>query len=176
MDSFIGCVCAINGLTADSKRDNELRIAYGRKFEKLKFRPLYVQMFVEAWINNNFSYPRYDTYEDLLQYTLEREQEKWLLTLDGDQDCCNSFIRLIVRANISGKITIRNIPDIYKDDWQKVEGFIKNHSFPGKQRQEAKISVITEVCQNMGDESEEIVPMFPDIIKEYMRQSKSCGS
>lgn len=75
VEQFIGCVCAVNGLTADSKRDHELRTAYGRKFERLKFRPLYVQMFVEAWINNDFSYPRYDTYEDLLKYTLERTGE-----------------------------------------------------------------------------------------------------
>jgi hypothetical protein len=168
VEQFIGCVCSVNGLTADSTRDNALKTAYGRKFEQLRFRPLYVQMFVEAWINNEFSYPRYDTYEDLLKYTLEREQEKWLLILDGDQECCNSFIRLIVRANISGKIAIHDIPDIYKEDWNKVERFIKNHSFPGKQRQEEKISVVTAVCQNVGDESEEIVPMFPDIIKEYM--------
>lgn len=168
VEQFIGCVCAVNGLTADPKRDNELKTAYGRKFEQLRFRPLYVQMFVEAWINNEFSYPRYDTYEDLLKYTLEREQEKWLRTLDGDQACCNAFIRLIVRANISGKIAIHDIPDIYKEDWNKVERFIQNHSFPGKQRQEEKISVVTAVCQNVGDESEEIVPMFPDIIKEYM--------
>lgn len=168
VEQFIGCVCAVNGLTVDSKRDNELRAAYGRRFEKLKFRPLYVQMFVEAWINNGFSYPRYDTYEDLLKYTLAREQEKWLLTLDGNQECCNSFIRLIIRANISGEIAISDIPDIYKDDWKKVESFIQNHSFPGKQRLEEKVSVVTEVCQTVGDEAEKIVPMFPDIIKEYM--------
>lgn len=175
VEQFIGCVCSVNGLTADSTRDNALKTAYGRKFEQLRFRPLYVQMFVEAWINNEFSYPRYDTYEDLLKYTLEREQEKWLLILDGDQECCNSFIRLIVRANISGKIAIHDIPDIYKEDWNKVERFIKNHSFPGKQRQEEKISVVTAVCQNVGDESEEIVPMFPDIIKEYMFYYYSDG-
>ena len=168
VEQFIGCVCAVNGLTSDLARNNELKTVYGRKFEQLRFRPLYVQMFVEAWINNDFSYPRYDTYEDLLKYTLDREQEKWLLTLDGEQECCNSFIRLIVRANISGKIAINNIPDIYKEDWKKVEKFINNHSFSGKQRQEEKISVITSVCQNIGDELEEIVPMFPDIIKEYM--------
>ena len=154
VDQFIGCVCAINGLPNDSKRDSELKTAYGRKFEKLKYRPLYVQMFVEAWISNKFSYPRYDTYEDLLKYTLEREQEKWLLTLDGDQECCNSFIRLIVRANISGKMEISGIPDIYKEDWSRVEKFIKNHSFPGKQRQEEKVSIITAVCQNIGNELE----------------------
>ena len=76
------------------------------------------------------------------------------MTLDGDQECCNSFIRLIVRANISGKMEISGITDIYKEDWSRVEKFIKNHSFPGKQRQEEKVSIITAVCQNIGNELE----------------------
>lgn len=75
---------------------------------------------------------------------------------------------MIVRAGISGKLAIRDLPEFYQDDWHKVERFLRNHSFPGKQRQDTKRSIVTEVCQNVGDESEEIIPMFPDIIKEYM--------
>lgn len=168
VERFIGKVCILKGLEADPNRDSELRKAYGKKFEKLKYRPLYVQMFVEAWINNDFSYPRYDTYEDLLKYTLDREQEKWFAALDGDQACCNAFVKLIVRADISGKLALSHIPDLYKEDWAKVDRFIKNHSFPGKQRKEEKESVINVLCQNIGCGAEEIVPMFPDIIKEYM--------
>lgn len=168
VEQFIGYVCSINRLDNDPQRDKALKEAYARKFERLRFRPLYVQMFVEAWINNDFSFPHYDSYEDLLKYTLEREQEKWLYTLDGDQKCCNALLRLIVRANISGKLELKSIPDIYKKDWGIVEEFIKNHSFDGKQRKEEKVSIISSICQNIDNETEVIAPMFPDIIKEYM--------
>lgn len=65
-------------------------------------------------------------------------------------------------------MSIHDIPDIYKDDWRKIELFIKNHSFQEKQRNEEQISVISVACQKVGGETEEIIPMFPDIIKEYM--------
>lgn len=168
VEQFIGNVCSINGLPEDSERNKELRIAYGRKFEWLKYRPMYVQLFVEAWIFNDFSFPRYDSYEDLLRYALEREQEKWMSALDGDQECCNAFVRLIVRANISGSLNTNSIPELYKNDWRKIDTFIKNHSFPGKQRAEVKKTVIATICQNNGADTIAIVPMFPDIIKEYM--------
>lgn len=123
VEQFIGKICTNNGLADDAERNKELRIAYGRKFECLKYRPLYVHLFVEAWINNDFSFPRYDSYEDLLRYTLEREQEKWMSALDGDQECCNAFVRLIVRANISGNLNINHIPELYKNDWICIETF-----------------------------------------------------
>lgn len=45
---------------------------------------------------------------------------------------------------------------------------LKNHSFPGKQRAEVKETVIAAVCQNQETDTTMIVPLFPDIIKEYM--------
>lgn len=68
--NFISRVCEKCGLPKNPKRDKSLRDAYGDKFERLQFRPLYVQMFVEAWILNGFSYPHYDSFEDLLKWTL----------------------------------------------------------------------------------------------------------
>lgn len=168
VDSFIGAVCSAKGLPSDPSRDAALRKAYGQKFEKLQFRPLYVQIFVESWIENGFSFPRYDTFEDLLQNLLSREQERWLSLLDGDQPCCNSLIRLLIRANISGRLDIRNLPDLYRPDWEKIHAFLSNHTFPGKQRQEAAKSLICSVCQNSDQEDAAIVPLFPDLIKEYM--------
>lgn len=168
VEKYISNICALHGLATDPDRDRELRSAYGRKFEKLKYRPLYVQLFVEAWINNGFSFPHYDTYEDILRYTLEREQEKWLNILEGDQECCNSFTRLLVRANISGSLNTNNIPDIYRKDWNRVESFISNHSFPGQQRNEVKTAILTSFCQNDESGATEIIPLFPDIIKEFM--------
>lgn len=168
VEQFIGFVCKSNGLDINADRDKQLRIAYGNKFEKLRFRPLYVQLFVEAWITNDCTLPQYDSYEDLLAYSLEREQEKWLAAFDEDQACCNSFFRLVIRANISGKLLISDLPDIYKEDWEKVDKFIKEHSFPGKQRQEERISLISSVCQNNDLGDNEIAPLYPDIIKEFM--------
>lgn len=168
VELFIGFVCKSNGLDNNAERDKHLRIAYGNKFEKLRFRPLYLQLFIEAWITNNFLLPQYDSYEDLLRYSLEREQEKWLVVFDGDQDCCNSFLKLVIRANITGRLLISDIPDMYKADWEKVDKFIKEHSFPGKQRLEERISLISSVCQNNDLGENEIIPLYPDIIKEFM--------
>ncbi len=108
-----------------------------------------MQIFVESWAENDFSLPRYDTFEDLLQHLLWREQKRWLSLLDGDQPCCNSLIRLLLRANISGRLDIKALPDLYRPDWEKVDSFLSSHSFPGKQRQEAAQSLISSVCQNM---------------------------
>lgn len=168
VDSFIGAVCSAKGLPSDPGRDAALRKAYGQKFEKLQFRPLYVQIFVESWAENDFSLPRYDTFEDLLQHLLWREQKRWLSLLDGDQPCCNSLIRLLLRANISGRLDIKALPDLYRPDWEKVDSFLSSHSFPGKQRQEAAQSLVSSVCQNMDQEDAAIAPLFPDLIKEYM--------
>lgn len=82
-------MCAINGLTADSKCDNELRTAYGRKFEKLKFRPLYIQMFVEAWINNDFYQHALNVYDhstgdiEILSGRLE-VLKRWIIKDEDD--------------------------------------------------------------------------------------------
>lgn len=168
VSNFVGAVCSAKGLPDDPDRDIMLRKTYGKKFEKLRFRPLYVQIFVESWMENDFSFPRYDTFEELLQHLLQREQERWLTLLDGDQQCCNSLIRLLLRANITGELPLKNIPDLYQPDWERIRDFLADHSFPGKQRQEEARAVINSVCQNMDMEDAAIVPLFPDVIKEYM--------
>lgn len=168
VENLVGAVCSAKGLPKDSGRDAMLREAYGKKFEKLRFRPLYVQIFVESWMENGFSLPRYDRFEDLLQHLLQREQERWLSILDGDQPCCNSLIRLLLRANVAGELRLREIPELYQPDWERLHGFLADHSFPGKQGREEARAVINSVCQNMDQENAAIVPLFPDIIKEYM--------
>ena len=168
MEKFIGAVCARHGLAADPERNRELCRIYAEKFEKLQFRPLFVQIFVEAWIENEFQLPRYDNFEDLLTYILRREQERWLDLLDGDQVCCNSFIHLLLRANVSGQLKITDMPDYYKEDWEKVHQFIVERSFPGRQREEQTMTLLDAVCQNIEKREAVIAPLFPDIIKEYM--------
>lgn len=153
------------GIEAADTVAYELCEAYGKKYEKLQFRPLFVQIFVEAWIENDFQLPRYDKFEELLQRLLEREQERWLEILDNDQVCCNAFIRLLLRANISGKLQPDNMPSYYHDDWYIVNSFLQNHSFPGKQREEEKKAIFATICQNLDENSVEIEPLYPDLIK-----------
>lgn len=165
---FVGAVCSFHGLESDQERNATLRDAYKNKLERLNYRPLFVQIFVEAWIENDFSFPRYDNFEDILQILLSREQEKWLANLDGNQECCNAFIHLLLRANVSGELNTENLPDFYKDDWRIISTYINHHSFPGQQRKEERASIINAVCHNIDNENYSIIPLFPDIIKEYM--------
>lgn len=165
---LISEVCSNSGLEADSIRDAALKNAYGAKHEKLQFRPLFLQLFVEAWINNGYSFPTYDGIEGLLSSLFEREQQRWLVAFESDYKVCAAFIHLILRANISGKLITTSIPDYYKADWDKVSDYISSHTFPGKNRDEESQSIISAVCQTIDGKKYAIEPMFPDIIKEYM--------
>ncbi len=166
--AFIAKVCDKFGLPEDPKRNEALRDAYGEKFEHLQFRPLYVQMFVEAWIQNEFSYPHYDSFEDLLKWTLNREQSRWLNILNSNVACCSALTRLIIRANISGELKEENSDAIYAEDWKTINDFIAANSFPGKQGETAAIEIFAAVCQNIRSRDKAIMPMYPDILKEYM--------
>ena len=61
-----------------------------------------------------------------------------------------------------------NMPSYYKGDWNIVNSFLQNHSFPGKQREEEKKAIFATICQNLDENSVEIEPLYPDLIKEYM--------
>lgn len=147
---------------------SELYEDYGRKFERLKYRPLYVKLYVEAWIGNGCLYPQYDSYVQLLESLLIREQERWVDSVDRNQNVCNAFIRLMIRANISGRIEIDKLPDLYKEDWNTIRNYISSHSFAGKQKRELQDTLVNSFCQNIDNEHALIAPQFPDIIKEYM--------
>lgn len=167
IEKFIGYVCSQNRLSEDSNRDKELRRIYGEKFEVLRYRPLFLELFVEAWILNGQSFSKYDSFDDVLKCVLTREQEKLFSAFDGNQKCCNAFIRLVLRANVSGNLFISDLPDIYKDDWNEIDKFIKSNAFPGIQQDEKASSLIGSICHNNIDRVE-IAPLFPDILKEYM--------
>lgn len=168
VEKFIGAVCSYAGLPADSMRDETLREEYRRKFEKLQYRPLFVQMFVEAWIGNNCVTPRYDGFEELLQNILKREQNEWLKAADQNQKVCNAWIRLLVRAGCVRKIKISQLTEEYQNDWKIITDFISDHSFPGMQRTERMRVLIAEMCQSVEKDDTCIEPLYPDIIKEYM--------
>lgn len=166
--NFISKVCEKCGMPEDPERDKSLRDAYGDKFERLQFRPLYVQMFVEAWIQNGLSYPHYDSFEDLLELTLNREQSRWLNILNNNRPCCNALIRLIIRANISGELKENDSDAIYAEDWKIINDFIAENSFPGRQCESTVAEIFAAICQNIGSHDKAIVPMYHDILKEYM--------
>lgn len=46
VEKLIGEVRQNNGLPADTWQDKQLRYSYHKKFEKLRYRPLFVQMYV----------------------------------------------------------------------------------------------------------------------------------
>ena len=167
VESIISNVCLAHGLENDPIRDAKLYDIYSQKFEHLRFRPLYLQMFVEAWIANDQKLPKYDGYTGLLENLLEREQEKWLLSVNNDQEACNACVRLLVRANIA-PIKLDNIPDLYKKDWETVQKYIASHSFIGKQKSSFQDSLLNSLCQNIDNSHAIIAPQFPDIIKEFM--------
>ncbi len=166
VESFIAAVCMSKGIT--DKYASELYEAYGDRFERLRFRPLYLQLYVEAWIDNDCSIPQYESYTELFESLLAREQERWLNAVDGNQNVCNAFIRLMVRGNISGRLSVDEIPQLYKSDWNVIHDFIKSKSFNGKQRKEWQDTLINSFCHNIDREHAIISPQFPDIIKEFM--------
>lgn len=166
VEAFIAAVCASRGVSDDYTED--LYEAYSNKYERLRFRPLYLQLFVEAWIENGRTIPQYDSYTQLLESLLEREQKRWLDAVSQNQSVCNALIRLIIRANISGRIALNSIPDLYQTDWNTVNDYISSSSFVGKQRQELQDTLLNSFCQNIDHEHALISPQFPDIIKEYM--------
>lgn len=164
---MIAEICAKNGLPADNIRDKKLRDAYGGKLEKLQFRPLFLQMFVESWIENGCSSTRFDGYVQLLEGILGREQDRWLQELGGDYRLFDSWIRLLLLAIIKGKITRADVPEKYAPDFDAILAYVRAHSFPGKQRQARFISLVADMCHNIDQEDAYIEPMYPDILKEY---------
>lgn len=165
---LIGEVCTSHNLPKDNQRDNKLKQQYWRKFETLRFRPLFVQLFVEAWINNGCETPRYDSFEGIFENIILREQERWLDFLDNDRAVCSSLIRLLVRASAGGGMSIDAIPVEYAEDWQRVQKYIELTTLPGKQKKETMITFLSDVSQSVVRNGDTINPMYPDIIKEYM--------
>lgn len=165
--ALISDVCNQHGLNDNPAMAEELYGIYAQKLERLKFRPLYVQLFVEAWIRNGCDLAKYDRFTELLEDLLQREQEKWLSSVNGDQAVCNACVRLLIRANIA-PLRTDNIPGLYKKDWEIVHKYIASTAFIGRQKEEFQDTLINSLCQNIDSSHEVIAPQFPDIIKEYM--------
>ncbi|MCH5277206.1 MAG: SIR2 family protein [Desulfovibrionaceae bacterium] len=167
IENMIGEICEKNRLPADSKRNRQLRQSYGEKLEQLHYRPLFLQIFVESWINNGCSATRFDSFTELLEDILKREQERWLKELGGSYELFDAWIDLLRLAIVAGRLTKADTPEKYLSSFNSILSYINTHSFPGKQRQEKYISLIADMCHNIGQGDAYIEPMYPDLIKEY---------
>lgn len=167
VEAVIGEICEKHGLPADGKRDKELREAYKKKLEQLHYRPLFLQMYVESWINNGCAATRFDSSTELLEDILKREQERWFQELGNDYKLFNSWINLLLLSAVGRRLTKETIPAKYAPDFDAILSYVKDHSFPGKQRQERFISLVADMCHSIGQEDAYIELMYPDLIKEY---------
>lgn len=70
---LIGAICERNHLPVDKQRDKTLKNEYLAKFEQLKFRPLFLQLYVETWISNGCIGVDYQDYRGLLEAVLKKE-------------------------------------------------------------------------------------------------------
>lgn len=165
---LIGDICTKKGLPEDAHRDVQLKDAYGQKFEQLKFRPLFLQLYVEAWIGNGCLQVDYRSYEELLRSVLSKEQERILSAVGGDITACASLIRLLNRANVSEALPLDATPELYRQDWENVRRYNRDHSLPGIQRRERLVTLVTDAEQALGAGGEVLEPMYPDILKEAM--------
>lgn len=166
---LIDLICVKAGLPTDTYRAQKLKNLYERKYEQLRFRPLFLQIFVQAWIENGQVDIDYHGYNGLLDAVLEKEKEHFLNFLGQSKKCVASLINLLVRASIV-PIHISSIPTQYILYWQEIEQYVKQGSLPGIERLERIKSVVRDASHAITSCSEELVidPRYPDIIKEAM--------
>ena len=167
LEGMIGEICAGKGLPADPRRDRILRESYQAKLEILHYRPLFLQMYVESWIDNGCSTTRFDNSEGLLEDILKREQDRWLKELGGSYELFNAWTHLLLLSAVAGRLTRSAIPAKYQPDFEAILSYVKSHSFPGKQRQERFISLVSDMCHSIGHDDAYIEVMYPDVIKEF---------
>lgn len=165
---LIGNICEKKGFPEDGIRDKQLKEDYAKKFEQLKFRPLFLQIFVEAWIDNGCLAVEYDNYRSLLEVVVKREQERILQMLEGDFVVFNALILLIIRASVSDGIKLTELETLFPDQWKLIKDFVKTHTFSGKQKIEYLQTILSDTSQALENTEQELKPLYPDIIKEFM--------
>lgn len=166
--NLIGNICERKGFPADKSRDRGLKEDYGKKFEQLKYRPLFVQIFVQSWIDNGCQAVEYAGYKGLLEVVVKREQERILQILDGEGSVFNALIFLIIRASITDGISLKELEALYPSEWTAVRDFVKTHSLAGKQKMEYLQSVLGDTAQAVDHVEDILRPLYPDMIKEFM--------
>lgn len=171
---LIADICEKRGLPKDNVRDNKLRDNYADKFEKLRFRPLFIQIYIQAWIENGKSNIAYQNYEELIKAVIDKEEEHMTCVMNGDMKCTSAIIHLTTRACVS-PLLIKELPNEYKSDWDIVNKHAEDVSLPGIDRRQRLKEITRDTTQAAGvrgddkrDEVADIVPLYPDIIKEAL--------
>lgn len=165
---LIGEVFRKKGLPVDNHRCTLLKEAYREKYEQLRFRPLFLQIYVEAYIDNGCMQVDYRDYKELLYAILRREQERILNSVGNNTDVSTALIRLLVRASISDRLEVTDLPEQYQKDWEIVKKYNDLYSLPGVQRKEQLQSLIGDAGHALDPETAVIAPLYPDVIKEAM--------
>lgn len=168
VDELIGNVCLQKGLPQDKGRNTQLRKAYTEKFEQLKYRPLFLQIYIEAWIDNGCRQVSYSGFESLLEATIQKEQERWLNATNNDPSVCEALLSLIIRASITDGLRIAEMPEIYQTAWNCVKASFSTDTLPGIQRKRKISTSVTDAASSLENIDGFINPQYPDIIKEYM--------
>lgn len=168
VEELIGSICKQKGLPGDKGRNTKLRESYFNKFERLRYRPLFIQIYIESWIDNGGREVLYDGYESLLQATIEKEQERWLTITNNNILATEALISIIIRASIVGGFKVESIPEDYKERWKIVKENFSLGTLPGVQRKEKIRRNIAETMSSTEEIENYINPQYPDIIKEYM--------
>lgn len=168
VSELIGEVCVSHKLPPDRKRDKRLREEYWSKFETLRYRPLFVQLFVEGWIDNGCQTQRYDSFDGILERVLLREQARWMTLMGEDKQACSALIRLLVRAVAGDSLQINAIPERYREDWQLVRRQLGQDALPGRQRKATTNALLADILQSLIPVDGKISPMYPDLIKEFL--------
>ena len=164
---LIGNVCRMKGLLDDVHRDRALKLSYERKYEQLRFRPLFVQIFVQAWIENGQTDIDYRNYRELLSAVLKKETEHFQYLLNNEVGCVAALFQLLVRASIS-PLDTENLPEAYAELWNLIKEHIKANTIPGISRRQRTQSIIKDAAQSLDAFENIIDPQYPDLIKEAL--------
>ncbi len=164
---LIGLICENKGLPKDPARDRRLKDDYSKKYEQLKFRPLFLQMYIEAWIDNGCIAIEYQNYKALLEVVVHREQERFLQIFGNDVSVVNALIILLIRASVSDGESMPELSRAYPKEWNTVRSFVTSHSLGGKQTDESLQTLFREAEHGFA-QNDILRPLYPDLIKEFM--------
>ena len=176
-------------LPPDEHRDAKLMAEYANRKEHLRFRPLYVRLFVEAFIESGCVQPQHDRKASLIDAALDREQARWLDNLGNDRPTCSALIRVLVYAIMVDGVETTELPPARLADWNAVTRRVGELSLPGTERYERLGTVIEEASHSISEgksdsadgnsskpssiaagpaNSRLIRPAYPDALKEAM--------
>ena len=132
---------------------------------------MFLQFYVQAWIENGKTNIDYRHYREILNAVLNKEKEHLLKAVNGDKSCGVSLIRLLIRAGVIA-LHEHNLPIEYKQDWEIVQKYVHNNTFPGIERKENLFSLVKDASHGITDMQDVnkyvIDPLYPDIIKEAL--------